>query len=103
MSYFKRLENLEKIRRTNGPSPTLPVENQKPVTSGSVGVGVGVGRKNPSKMWCHYYDKNNHNTADCGALAKAKKRKNGFSETKGVPGKESLAFLFEEINLLKNT
>jgi hypothetical protein len=30
VSYFKRLENLEKIRRTNGPGPaTLPVDNKK--------------------------------------------------------------------------
>jgi hypothetical protein len=28
VSYFKRLENLEKIRRTNGPNPSsLPVDN----------------------------------------------------------------------------
>jgi hypothetical protein len=37
VSYFKSLENLEKIRRTNGPNPSsLPVDNKKPVTS-SVG------------------------------------------------------------------
>jgi hypothetical protein len=37
VSYFKRLENLEKIRRTNGPYPSsLPVDNKKSVTS-SVG------------------------------------------------------------------
>jgi hypothetical protein len=37
LSYFKCLENLEKIRRINGPSPaTLPVDNEKSVTS-SVG------------------------------------------------------------------
>jgi hypothetical protein len=29
VSYFKRLENLEKIRRTNGPSPaSLPADNK---------------------------------------------------------------------------
>ena len=28
VSYFKRLENLEKFRRTNSPSPTLPVDNK---------------------------------------------------------------------------
>ena len=52
-------------------------------------------------MWCHFCEKNNHNTADCRAIAKAKQRKNGHSETKTVPGKKSLAFLFEEINSLK--
>jgi hypothetical protein len=36
VSYFKRLENLEKIRRTNGPNPSsLPVNSKKSVT-GSV-------------------------------------------------------------------
>jgi hypothetical protein len=37
VSYFKRLENLEKIRHTNVPNPTsLPVDNKKrvSVTSG---------------------------------------------------------------------
>jgi hypothetical protein len=52
-------------------------------------------------MWCHYRDKNNHNTADCRAIAKAKQCKIGHTETKSVPGKKSLAFLFEEINPLK--
>jgi hypothetical protein len=34
VSFFKRLENLEKIRRTNGPnSSSLPVDNKKSVTS----------------------------------------------------------------------
>jgi hypothetical protein len=37
VSYFKHLENLEKIRRTNGPNPSSqPVDNKKSVTS-SVG------------------------------------------------------------------
>ena len=98
VAYFKRLENLEKIRRINGPAP-LPVDNKKPVVSSTVGVAVG--KKKSVKMWCHYCDKNNHNTADCRAIAKAKQRKNGHTETKPVPGKKSLAFLFEEINLLK--
>jgi hypothetical protein len=32
VSYFKRLENLEKIKRTNGPSPaSLTVDDKKPV------------------------------------------------------------------------
>jgi hypothetical protein len=34
VSYFKRLENLEKIRCTNGPNPSsLSVDNKKSVTS----------------------------------------------------------------------
>jgi gamma-glutamyltranspeptidase len=37
VSYFKHLENLEKIRRTNSPNPSsLPVDEKKSVTS-SVG------------------------------------------------------------------
>jgi hypothetical protein len=33
VSYFKRLENLEKIRRTNGPNPSsLSVDNKKRVS-----------------------------------------------------------------------
>jgi hypothetical protein len=56
-------------------------------------------------MWCHYCDKNNHNTADCRAIAEFKQQKNNKScfEAKSGPGKKSLAFLvlFEEINALK--
>jgi hypothetical protein len=62
VSYFMCLENLEKIRCTNGPNlSSLPVDNKKTVTS-----RVGKSSKNHkgSNMWCHYCDKNNHNTAD---------------------------------------
>jgi hypothetical protein len=54
-------------------------------------------------MWCHYCDKNNHNTADFTAIAKFKQQKNNktWFEAKAVPRKKSLAFLFEEINALK--
>jgi hypothetical protein len=54
-------------------------------------------------MWCHYCDKNNHNTADCRAIAKFKQLKKACFEAKTGPGKKSLAFLFlfEEINALK--
>jgi hypothetical protein len=73
VSYFKRLENLEKIRRTNSPNPSsLPVDNKKSVTS-----SVGKSSKNHkgSNMLCHYCDKNNHNTADCREIAKFKQQK----------------------------
>jgi hypothetical protein len=101
VSYFKRIENLEKIRRTNGPNPSsLPVDNKKSVTS-----SVGKSSKNHkgSNMWCHYCDKNNHNTADCRAIAKLKQRKKACFEAKAGPRKNPLAFLvlFEEINALK--
>jgi hypothetical protein len=52
-------------------------------------------------MWCHYCDKNNHNTADCRAIAKFKQQKKAHFGAKAGPGKKSLAFLFEEINALK--
>jgi hypothetical protein len=56
-------------------------------------------------MWCHYCDKNNHNTADCRTIAKFKQHKNNKAcfEAKAGPRKKSLAFfcLFEEINSLK--
>jgi hypothetical protein len=51
VSYFKRLENLENIRRTNDPNPSsLPVDNKKSVTS-----SVGKSSKNNKgfNMWCH--------------------------------------------------
>jgi hypothetical protein len=100
VSYFKRLENLEKIRRTNGPNPSsLPVDNTKHVTS-----SVGKSSKNHKgfNMWCHYCDKNKHNTADCRAISKFKQQKKACFEAKSGSGKKSLAFLvlFEEINRL---
>jgi hypothetical protein len=75
VSHFKGLENLEKIRRTNGPNPSsLSVDNKKRV---SVTSSVGKPSKNHkgSNMWCHYCDKNNHNTADCRAIANFKQQK----------------------------
>jgi hypothetical protein len=92
VSYFKHLENLENIRRTNGPNPSsLPVDNKKYVTS-----SVGKPSKNHkgSKMCCHYCDKSNHNTAYCRAISKFKHRKKAYFEAKAEPGKKSLAFLF---------
>jgi hypothetical protein len=72
VSYVKRLENLEKIRRTDGPNPSsLPVDNKKYDISS---VGKSKNHKK-SNMWCHYCDKNNHNTANCRAIAKFKQQK----------------------------
>jgi hypothetical protein len=105
VSYFKRLENLEKIRHTNGLGPaTLTVDNNKKV---SVTSSVGKSSKNPkgSNMWCHYCDKNSHNTDDCRVIAKFKQQKNNKAcfKAKAGPGKKSLSlfFLFEEMNVLK--
>jgi hypothetical protein len=95
VSHFKRLENLEKIRRTNGPNPSsLPVYNKKRL---SFTISVGKSSKNHkgSNMWCHYCDKNNHNTADFRTIAKFKQQKNNKAcfEAKAGPGKKSLGFL----------
>jgi hypothetical protein len=101
VSYFKRLENLEKIRHTNDPDPSsLPVDNKKRV---SITSSVGKSSKNHkhSNIWCHFCDKNNHSTANCRAIAKLKQQKKARFEAKAEPGKKSLAFLFEEINALK--
>jgi hypothetical protein len=53
-------------------------------------------------MWCHYCDKNNHNTADCRVISKFKLQKKVHFEAKAGHGKNSMAFLvlFEEINVL---
>jgi hypothetical protein len=103
VSYFKRLENLEKIRGTNGPNhSSLPVDNKK---TASVTSSVGKPSKNHkgSNMWCHYCDKNKHNMADCRVISKFKQQKKAHFEAKAGPGKKCLAFLvlFEEINALK--
>jgi hypothetical protein len=72
VSYFRRLENFEKIKRTNGPNPSsLPVDSKK---RASVTISVGNSSKNHkgSNMWCHYCDKNSQNTADCISITKFK-------------------------------
>jgi hypothetical protein len=50
--YFKRLEHLGKIWRTNGPSPMLYVDNKESITS-SICVGKYI---ESSKKWCHFCD-----------------------------------------------
>jgi hypothetical protein len=102
VSYFKHLENLEKIRHTNGPNPSsLPIDIKESQTI-TRSVGKSKNHKG-SNMWCHYCDKNNHNTADCRAIAKFKQQKKPHFEAKDGPGKKSLAFLilFKAINALK--
>jgi hypothetical protein len=98
VSYFKRLENLDKIRRTNSTNPSSLLVDKKPVTS-----SVGKSSKNHkgSNMWCHYCDKNNHNTAYWRAIAKFKQQKKALFEAKSGSGKKSLAFRFEEVNAPK--
>jgi hypothetical protein len=99
VSCFKRLENLEKIRLTNGPNPSsLPVDNKKRVSVTS-SVGKSSKHHKGSNMWCHYCDKNNHNTADCRAIAKFKQQKKNKArfEAKAGPGKKSLAFILKRL------
>jgi hypothetical protein len=75
VSYFNHLENLEKIKRTNGPNPSsLPVDN-KECKSYTSSVGKSSKNHKGSNMWCHYCDKNNHNTANCRAIAKTNSSK----------------------------
>jgi hypothetical protein len=58
VSYFKRLENLEKIRRTDGPGPaTLLVDKKKRVSVNSNNVGKYSNNSKESNMWCHYCNK----------------------------------------------
>jgi hypothetical protein len=88
---------------TNGPNPSsLSVNNKKRVSVTSI---IGKSSKNHkgSNMWCHYCDKNSHNTADCRAIANFKQQKKAHVEAKAGTGKKYLAFifLFEEINALK--
>jgi hypothetical protein len=73
-SYLERLENLEKIRCTNGPNPSsIPIDNRKRdcVTSSE---GKSSKNHKGSNMLCPYYDKDNHNMADCRAIAKFKQQ-----------------------------
>jgi hypothetical protein len=80
VSYFKGLENLEKIKRTNGPNPSLlSVDNKKAVTS-----IVSRSSKNHKEynMWCPYYGKNKHNTADCRSIAKFEQQNRACFEAK---------------------
>jgi hypothetical protein len=44
---------------------------------------------------------NDHNTADCIAIAKFKQQKKAHFEAKAGPENKSLAFFFKEINSLK--
>jgi ribosomal protein L37E len=93
MAYLKRLENLEKIRRTNSPSPTLHVDNKKFGTS-----SIGVGKSNKSsKQWCHFCGKNSHNTADCRAIAKAKQQKRLLMKPKLFPERSLWLFFSKKL------
>jgi hypothetical protein len=57
ISFFKRLENLEKISRTYSPNPaSLPVDYEKSVTS-SIGKSSKDSKDSKdSNMRCHFYD-----------------------------------------------
>jgi hypothetical protein len=102
VSYFKHLENLEKIKHTNGPNPSsIPVDNKKSVTSS---VGKSSKHHKGSNMWCHYCDKNNHNTADCRSIAKFKQQKNNKACLQKLDPERSLwpSFLKKLMNLKGN-
>jgi hypothetical protein len=88
VSYFKRLENLGKIRRGNGLT-TLALDNEKSVTSSVV-------KSTEILPKCHC-DKNYYNMADYRTVAKFKQQKtsNTCFEAKSSPGKKSLSFSFK--------
>jgi hypothetical protein len=97
VSSFKHLENLEKIKRTNSPNPSsLPVDNKQIFSVTSSASKYSENHKG-SNMWCQYCDKNNHNTADCRAIAKFKQQKKNKThfEVKAELRKKSLAFNFD--------
>jgi hypothetical protein len=83
----------------NGPASTVAVDINTSITS-RVGIGP-VKKKQKTKMWCQYSDKNNHNMAECREIVKVKQNKKAQHGTKAVPRKKALSFLFEEINPLK--
>jgi hypothetical protein len=86
VSYFKYLDNLEKIRRTNGPNrSSLPVNNRKIESIANSMCNSSKSQK-VSNMWCHDCDKNNHNTADCRAISKFKQQKKACFEANTGPG-----------------
>jgi hypothetical protein len=92
--YFICLENLVKIRRTNGPAPTVAEDNNTSLTSSVCGGNVK--KKQKTKMWCHYCDKNNHNTADCREITKAKMHKKAKHGTKAVLRKRPYPFFLRK-------
>jgi hypothetical protein len=95
VSYFKHLETLEEIRRTNGPSPvTLPVDNKKIVCVTS---GVDNSSKNPKscRMRCHYSGKIKYKMSDHKEIVNSKQTKKAHFEAKAG---SDLERIFEEIN-----
>jgi hypothetical protein len=84
VSYFTHVENLEKIRHTNGPCPvSLPIENKETVSFTS---SVSKSSKNHKafNMWCLYCDENNSR-----ASTKFKQQTNTLVKVKAGPGKKS--------------
>jgi hypothetical protein len=57
VSYFKRLEKLEKIRRNNGPNPSSLLVDDKNVSSVTSSVDKPSKNYNLFNMWCHYCGK----------------------------------------------
>jgi hypothetical protein len=94
LSYFKCLENLEKIKRTNGPNPSSLTVDNKAIYSITSGVGKSSKNHNGYNMWCHYCDKNKHNTADCRAIAQFKQQKKDCFEAKSWTRKEVFGLPF---------
>jgi hypothetical protein len=82
VSYFKHLENFEKIRYTNVPGlDKLTVENEKIVYVTS-GIRKSSKDHKVSKTRYHYCDKNNQSTADFTPNDKCKQQNKSFFEAK---------------------
>jgi hypothetical protein len=83
VSYFVHLDNLEENRCTNGLGTVIiPLESMKRV---SINRSESKSSKNvkETNMWCHYYDKNNYNKADCRENSMLKQqKKNPFEARK---------------------
>jgi hypothetical protein len=93
VSYFKRLENLEKNRRTNGLGPAILFfwcKDPNSVTDGKVKSSENT---KPCSMRCQFCEKYNNNTAHCRTITTFKHQKKDRSEAKSGPGKTSLAFI----------
>jgi hypothetical protein len=114
VSYFKRLENLEKIRGTNGPNPfSLPIGNKKrvPVTStvgksskiirgSTYGVTI-LTRTTTTRLIEEQFPFLNSRKKLALKPKLNPERVFDLPFRRNEPGKKSFVFLFEEMNALK--
>jgi hypothetical protein len=99
--YFICLEDLNRICRTNGPAPTVAIDNNSSLTS-SVGIS-DIRKKQKTKIWSHYCDKKSHNTADCREIAKAQQHIKAQHGSKGFWEKRLYPFFLRRSTPLRNS